>query len=138
MAKFLTELNIACHPTDDKFWIVKDSLVYETDLLTARVGNDVCRLRIIVQAGFCTDLASTAKIPIVNLFWGRRAHREAVIHDYLYALGSDCNVPRDLADKIFREAMISRGKPAWVWFPMYLGVVLGGWMFYKKTPVDKC
>lgn len=138
MSKFLTELAIACHPGEEKFWILREPLVYETDLLTARVGNDVCRFRIIVPAGFCTDMASTARIPIVNLLWGRRAHREAVVHDYLYAIGADPDVPREIADKIFRESMISRGKPGWVWFPMYVGVALGGWMFFKKTPVDNC
>ena len=91
---------------------------------------------ITVPAGFETDLASVPRLPIVYLEWGDRAHREAVLHDYLYCIGAVPDIPRSQCDEVFREAMISQGNPWWIYQPMYLGVRLGGWTGYKKVAVD--
>ena len=90
---------------------------------------------ITVPAGFETDLASVPRLPIVYLEWGDRAHREAVLHDYLYSIEAVPELPRKACDKLFRQAMISRGNPWWIYQPMYWGVRLGGWTGYKKLPV---
>ena len=90
---------------------------------------------ITVPAGFETDLASVPRLPIVYLEWGDRAHREAVLHDYLYSIEAVPELPREECDKLFRQAMISRGNPWWIYQPMYWGVRLGGWTGYKKLPV---
>jgi hypothetical protein len=127
MAKFLTELNLCPHPEDDSQFYLTEDLLYACDLLQ-RV--------ILVPKGFLTDLASTAHIPVVNLIWGRKAHREAVLHDYLYCLDATPDVEQAVADEIFFEAMGCRGKPAWVRYPMFWGVRMGGWMFFKKKPVE--
>jgi hypothetical protein len=91
---------------------------------------------ITVPEGFETDLASVPRLPIVYIAWGDRAHREAVLHDYLYSIGAVPDLPREECDKLFRQAMISRGNPWWIYQPMYWGVRLGGWTGYKKAPVD--
>jgi len=136
MARFLTELHICPHPDDDDQFYLTEPLVYQTDLLVERVGNDVTRTRITVPKGFLTDLATTRRIPLVNSVWGWRAHREAVIHDYLGALDAEPQVTYALWNKIFLEAMIARGKSWWVRWPMYIGVCIGGWPFFKKKPVE--
>ena len=87
---------------------------------------------ITVPAGFETDLASVPRLPIVYMLWGDRAHREAVLHDYLYRIDSVPDLPRADCDELFRQAMISRGNHWWIYQPMYLGVRLGGWTGYKK------
>jgi hypothetical protein len=90
---------------------------------------------ITVPAGFETDLASVPRLPIVYMMWGDRAHREAVLHDYLYRIDSVPVLPRWDCDQLFRQAMVSRGNPWWISQPMYWGVRLGGWLSYKKLPV---
>jgi hypothetical protein len=104
-------------------------------LETPLVYNDGERV-ITVPAGFETDLASVPRVPIAYLAWGDRAHREAVLHDYLYSIGAVPDLPRAACDALFRQAMISRGNPWRIYQPMYWGVRLGGWTGYKKVPVD--
>jgi hypothetical protein len=139
MSKFLTELNICPHPDDDSRFYLTEPLVYQSDLIAklfAHMSNMLGKGIVTAPKGFLTDLASTAHIPIVNLIWGGRAHREAVLHDYLYCLDAEPDVEQELADDIFFEAMECRGKPSWVRYPMFWGVRLGGWMFFKKKRVS--
>jgi hypothetical protein len=77
MSKFLTELD-ARLKDDDKVWVIGRSLVYESDLLG----------KIIVPVDFETDFASVPRVPIAYELFGDRAHRESVIHDYLYRIDS--------------------------------------------------
>lgn len=90
---------------------------------------------ITVPEGFQTDVASVPRIPIIYMLWGDRAHREAVLHDYLYCIDSDPVMTRCEADSTFKEAMISRGQPWRIYYPMWLGVRAGGWQFYHKRKV---
>jgi len=136
MSKFLNELHICPHPDDDDPFYLTEPLVYQTDLLVERVGNDVIGTRITVPKGFLTDLATTRRIPLVNSVWGWRAHREAVVHDYLGALDAEPQVTYDQWNDIFLEAMESRGKPWWVKYPMHIGVCIGAWPFWKKKPIE--
>lgn len=85
---------------------------------------------IIVPAGFITDFASTPRLPIVYWLTGNTSHRSAVIHDYLYHTGT---VSRKTADKVFLEAMESRGVPKWRRLSMYRAVRLFGHNHYKKN-----
>ena len=97
-----------------------------------------------IPAGFETDLASVPRIPIAYLLWGDRAHREAVLHDYLYRIGSiihngekDCPVEKEEADWMFREAMIGQGVSYFIYHPMYLGVrSCGGSSFHRMKVMD--
>ena len=92
-----------------------------------------CDKRVYIPAGFETDLASVPRVPVVYLCWGDRAHREAVLHDYLYRIdsilwmyGLPTSPDKEEADWLFREAMIGQGVSWWIYHPMYLGVRTGG------------
>jgi len=87
---------------------------------------------------FETDFASVPRVPVVYDAWGDRAHREAVLHDYLYRIDSIPVVSRYDADMVFLEAMKSTGKPWYIRWPMFMGVRCGGIMSYhKKSVKDK-
>jgi len=91
--------------------------------------------RITVPERFQTDLASVPRVPIAWLLWGDRAHREAVLHDYLYRIDAVPAVGFMEANRLFLEAMASRGVPAHIRWPMFAGVVFGGAFSYRKLTV---
>jgi hypothetical protein len=103
---------------------------------------------ITVPQYFYTDLASVPRLPIAYTMWGDRAHREAVLHDYLYR--TDClvndlttgdvykGVTREFADDMFLEAMRSRHQPFYVRYPMWMGVRVGGLWAYHKMGIYDC
>lgn len=76
-----------------------------------------------VPAGFITDLASVPRLPFVYLLTGGMGHAAAVLHDWLYTTHE---VPRDVADAIFREALVLCGVSKWQAYLMWLGVRVGG------------
>jgi hypothetical protein len=127
MAEFCTDLK--CNLiNNDSVWCLDQPLVFISDL----VG------KITVPKNFQTDFASVPRIPIAYEFFGDRAHREAVVHDYLYRIDSIPLVTFSQANKVFLEAMKVRGKSFFVRYSMYLGVVLGGCTSYhKKKVMDK-
>lgn len=124
MSKFLTELE-ATLKDDDKIWILDSPLIYESDILG----------RIEVPVGFETDFASVPRIPIIYELWGDKAHREAVIHDYLYRKDAVPPATFDQANDVFREAMIVRGKSPIIYDAMYAGVCIGGKSSYHVYKV---
>jgi hypothetical protein len=78
-----------------------------------------------VPEGFITDLASVPRFPGMFLFFGGKARKSAVLHDYLYSVQAD----REFADAVFYAAMRNE-EPAWRRGLMWLGVRLGGWPYY--------
>ena len=127
MSKFKTELD-ARLKDDDQVWAIGSPLVYDSDL----VGI------VIVSEGFETDFASVPRVPLFYALFGDRAHRESVIHDYLYRIDAFPEVTRSRADDVFLEAMKCRGKGFFVRYAMWVGVRSGGWMAYhKKKVADK-
>jgi hypothetical protein len=126
MAQFLTEL-ITHLLDDDTIWEIDEPLVYKSDYLS---------VNIIVPSGFQTDFASVPRLPIIYFLYGDRAHRESVIHDYLYRTDSVPTVSKSLADNIFFEAMKARDKAWFVRYPMKWGVCLGGFTAYHKRKVE--
>jgi len=126
MSKFLTDLDIRLKDKDnDKIWVLDSPLVYQSDILG----------EIVVPAGFETDLSSVPRVPFVFMFWGGRAHREGVIHDMLFRIDSIPQATYSQANAVFFEAMTVRKKPVYVRYPMWWGVVLGGWTAYHKKRV---
>jgi hypothetical protein len=90
------------------------------------------------EARFYTDFASVPRVPVFYELWGNRAHREAVLHDYLYRIDSIPVVTKSQADSLFLEAMKSTGKSWYLRYPMYYGVVLaGGGAYHKRKVRDK-
>jgi len=124
MIGFISDLYLDNDPKDEGCWKLEAPLVYESEI----VG------KVTVPTGFCTDLASVPRLPVVYLLWGNRAHREGIIHDYLYRCDSQPVVSFETANKVFLEAMKSRGKPWWVRWFMYAGVCAGGRpSYHRKT-----
>lgn len=101
--------------------------------------------RVEIPADFETDLASVPRVPIAYLCWGDRAHREAVLHDYLYRQNALISVDltfyrpdKEEADWLFREAMIGQGVSWAIYHPMYIAVrTAGGSSFHRMKVTDK-
>jgi hypothetical protein len=126
MAKFCTDLD--CKLKDsDTIWCLGAELIFESDILG----------KIEVPEGFETDFASVPRIPVAYTLFGDKAHREAVIHDYLYRIDSVPQASYSQANDVFLEAMKERGKSFFVRYSMYWGVVLGGWTSYHKKLVNE-
>lgn len=124
-SEFLTELE-ARLKNEDEVWILEKPLAYQSELLDRIVE---------VPAEFETDLASVPRVPIAYTAFGGRAHREAVIHDYLFRKDSDPVVTFMQANRVFLEAMKVRGKSFFVRQSMFMGVCLGGYFSYHKKKV---
>ena len=138
MAKFLSELDVYLKPDSDWVWIIKSPLIYQSDLIPEiiivpqKFETDSSPLE---DGLFETDFASVPRIPIFYEAFGNRAHREAVIHDYLYRIDSKPVVGFMTANRIFLEAMKERGKSFLVRYGMFYGVCLGGYFSYHKKHV---
>lgn len=127
MSEFLTDLDVKC--INDGAWCLDAPLRYRSDILKPIIE---------APAGFETDFASVPRVPIFFTLFGDRAHREAVLHDYLYRSDADPRATRAQADDVFLEAMKERGKGFVVRYAMYWGVRLGGWTaFHKRKVRDK-
>jgi hypothetical protein len=126
MSQFLSDLIIRCSESCENIWMLDEPLIYESDQLGI----------IIVPKGFMTDLASTRHIPFVSMIWGDTAHREAVVHDYLYCIDSEPVVGFSTANSVFIEAMKARDKGIFVRYPMFWGVWIGGYPHYHVHKVD--
>jgi hypothetical protein len=117
MSRFLTPLRAE---KSGQFWTILQPLIYESDLL---------QKVIVVPEGVVTDFASVPRLPLMFLLTAESAHEAAVIHDYLY---SKQDVPRSLADAVFREAMGASGEPGWRSWLMWAGVRAGGWLAWNN------
>ena len=131
MSQFITELDIRPRCDNECIWVLDKPLLYYSSLLKS-LGEQP---QVAIQVGFETDLASVPRIPFIYALWGGRAHKEGVLHDYLYRKDAVPCVPRSVVDRVFLEAMEVRGKPRRVRYPMYLGVRIGGWTAYHKRLV---
>ena len=128
MSNFLTELD-ATLVSDDVIWELGSDLVYQSDILNTTIT---------VPKGFKTDFASVPRwIPVASNALIDRAHRESVIHDYLYCIDSIPVVTESQANSVFLEAMTLRQKPFLIRWCMYLGVCLGGFAAFHKVTVLK-
>ena len=139
---FQTGLKVDLKTGCDNIWIVCAPLYYYSELLDRLIrvptwyeiesqpeSPEDKELR------FYTDFASVPRVPIFYEMCGNRAHREAVLHDYLYRKNSIPIVTKSQADSIFLEAMKSTGKSWYLRYPMYYGVVIGGSGAYHKRNV---
>jgi len=126
MGRFITDLDISLGSNSDEIWALDAPLVFMSDIYGM----------VIAPRGFQSDLASVPRVPFVYSLWGAKAHREAIIHDYLYRIDSKPRVSFWIANKIFLEAMVAREKPLYVRQPMYWGVCIGGYWSYHKRAVD--
>ncbi len=126
MAKFINTLKA------EEIGIFKGRTVHK---LLAPLVWENGPITFIIPIDFETDLASVPRVPIAYLLWGDRAHREAVLHDYLYRIDAVPRVSKEDADWYFREAMIGQGVSWWIHHPMYLGVRAGGGPSWRRMRV---
>ena len=130
---FVTDLEIRLCPQNECLWIMDQTpLVYNSALL----GCQVIIPAPIISFPFYTDFASVPRVPLIYELWGNKAHREAVLHDYLFRKNSIPRVSFMLANRVFLEAMLATGKPWRVAYPMFWGVVLGGYPSYHANYVE--
>ena len=101
---------------DARRWRLVHELRYNSALLGATV---------IVPAGRVTDLSSVPRLPFAYWLAGDTGRKAGVIHDEVYHWHFG-GCPRQVADAVFREALIAEGVPAWRAALMYVGVRLGG------------
>lgn len=90
-------------------------------------ASEIAKGVIIVPEGFVTDFATVLRLPIIYWLFGNTARKAAVIHDYLYQSG---RFPRAMCDAIFREASEVTGVPAFKRWGMWVGVRIGGGLYY--------
>jgi hypothetical protein len=121
---FMTQLDVEL--IDDAIWMLKSPLVYCSQHLAEIIQ---------VPIGFQTDFCSVPKVPIIYEKWGDRAHREGVLHDYVYCKDSIPVVQFDTANELLREAMISRGVHVDIYEPMYWAVCCFGHKYFHKRNV---
>jgi hypothetical protein len=112
---------------DGKTWTLKQDLVYNTDI----------GYRIIVPAGFITDLASVPRL--LWLIWPPfgKYTKAAVVHDFLYDLHRRHlkHYSRAYADAILIEAMRDCKVPERTITCIWLGVRLGGWVAWQPKGI---
>lgn len=117
--QFLNELQVA--ELDDENW----------QLLTPFCGDAGGHI-ITVPAGFKTDFASVPRIGAIYAVLGNRAHRAAVLHDWLYSVGGS-ETDREYADLVLRYGCEADGMDQLQAFNMWLGVRAGGRSHWTYT-----
>lgn len=84
--------------------------------------------KIEVPEGFICDYES---VPVIE----GSSKRAGVIHDYLYRIDSTPCVPKEVADKVYLEAMCSRKISFWRRWVKYLAVSMFAGSYYHKRRV---
>lgn len=90
---------------------------------------------IVVPTGMDCDLASVPRLPVVFYLWGDRAHRAAVLHDYLYRKDCPGEPSREEADKLFYDAIVASNDSSFIATSMYTGVKLFGGNAFRKMQI---
>lgn len=121
MAKFVTPLDVELVSDDPVLWRILKPLVYDSDAAGL----------LVVPSDFETDFASVPRLPLAFLLAGDTCHKAAVVHDWLYTPPE--RFPRDLCDKVLREAAEASGVPFWRRWLVWAGVRIGGGGNYQQA-----
>ncbi|MGM0535554.1 MAG: DUF1353 domain-containing protein [Pseudomonadota bacterium] len=137
-AQFLTRPQLRW-VSGDYPWALTAELAYHSPVL-AELGLPKHEPGVVrIPATYCTDFASTPRIP--GLYWlvGGKATLPAIVHDHLYDCWTD-EIPRKVADRVFLEAMAAARDPErWITRRiMYTGVRLGGGRPWRTDSTHKC
>lgn len=128
MSGFVTPLRVEEVDEFGGLWELLQPLAYDSDLLG----------RIEVPAGFVTDFASVPRLPVIYLTEGGKGNKAAVVHDYLYTVGSATGkVTRLQADQVLREALLASGYSAATAGVFYAAVRVGGGSHWKAPNVPQ-
>lgn len=125
MSRFLMPLVVKKHSEPKSLfgranWQIVASFPYQSSL-----AGDI----ITVPCGFITDFGSVPRFFMMFALFGDVGHEAATVHDYLCRRKM---LARSVADKIYREALIEMGVPAWRWRAMYVGVRVGAVLAWLK------
>jgi hypothetical protein len=131
-SEFLSQLDLELCPDCDGIWTLRNPLGYYSAMLDCEIWVPPTFPAI----RFYTDLASVPRIPIIYEAWGNKAHREAVLHDYLFCINSRPVVSFMKANRVMLEAMEVRMKPIYIRYPIFWGVCAGGYPSYHKRNVE--
>lgn len=118
MSHFHGPLAYEASPRDGYYILIK-TLMY---------SSDAANLTITVPRGSETNFVTGRKLLIVRRIVQDKMNAAAVIHDSLY---SDGMLSRQLADEVFREAMLVSGVARWRAWAAWSAVRLMGGQFYK-------
>lgn len=122
--RFVTALIV--EELDARNWRTHATLSYDS-LLVGRID---------VPTDFITDFASVPRTPILWWFAGDIGRKAAVVHDWLYQRHEILLAPitKELADRVFLEALGACGIWAWRRYPMYQAVVMFGHSAWNSGP----
>lgn len=133
MGEFITDLK--CEEISDTsaeergIWMLTDPLIFK---------SDITKSFIIIPQGFVTDFASVPRVPFIFALVGDTATRASTLHDWLYNIASESDVPdRASADACLKEACKATLIPAYIYTPLYWGVRLFGGPYYKQSDYKK-
>jgi len=117
---FQSELVISPMP-DGLMWKLETAFIYR-----ANNGQDIE-----IPEGFITDFASIPRL-FWNILppWGKYG-KAAVLHDWVYRKHL---YPRNVCDKLLREAMTQIKTPKWQRIVIYYAVRGFGWWAYRHEP----
>lgn len=101
--------------------------------LTERLGFESKRANMTLwaDAGFRTNFVTGRKLFIVRKIVQDKMNAAAVVHDVLYTYGAQS---REMADAVFRDAMLASGVASWRAWAAWAAVRAVGWQFYKPAP----
>jgi hypothetical protein len=98
--------------------------------------SDVLKRDVTVPTGMVTDFASVPRILGVYDLEGGKCNKAAVVHDWLYSMGSAAGgVDRKTADAVLREAIIASGYSEFTASVFYAAVRTGGASHWDKDNV---
>lgn len=82
-------------------------------------------LGVVVEApaGYITDLNSCPRWPVIYWLAGDVANEASGLHDYVYSLKL---FPREVCDRLLKEAALATHTPLWQANIIYAGVRVGG------------
>jgi len=119
---FQNSMLVELKDNSDKSWIFYRPLLY----VSKKYGP------IEIPTGFETDFSSVPRVPVAYQLWGNRNHREGALHDYIFRKCVYPELSIWQCSELFMEAMKSRGVSFYIRYPMYYGVCIGSFPFYKK------
>jgi hypothetical protein len=118
MNHFLTRLAYVDAPGAPGYYDLIASLGFWSERAQREIWAD---------AGFRTNFVTGRKLLIVRRIVQDKMNPAAVIHDVLYAEGT---LSREMADAVFRDAMLASGVAAWRAWAAWLAVRTFGGRFF--------
>ena len=122
MDRFETSLHVHAIDARGDVWELDAPLIYHS----AELG------RVIVPEEFLTDFLTFPRwVPFFSGQLRGRAPQASVVHDWLYDSLCPLPIPRDMADRVYRSAIIVSGESELIADTLYYGVRGFGWTRFR-------